>query len=36
MEFYVKNIDSDGNEFDPIKIVLKNKLIYEIIKKYLK
>lgn len=36
MNVEVYNYDKNGNKIDPLKIILKKKIIYELVKKYIK
>lgn len=36
MNVEVYNYDKNGNKIDPLKIILKEKIIYELVKKYIK
>lgn len=36
MNIEVYNYDKNGNKIDPLKMLLKEKVIYETIKKYIK
>lgn len=36
MNIEVYNYDKNGNKIDPLKIIIKEKVIYELVKKYIK